>query len=145
MCVIVDHPQNKRWTWGGGGLKCVHLTVMNHLEESAVSCRWFSQSSVVVGIHFLTIVYTLAAICAHPPDTSILKFSHHWYGWKFTHYVQHAGFFFENMGEFSPRAYDALNYVCFLLFKILFFTNVHNFLQEQGEKSSWQSHEISFL
>ena len=41
-------------------------------------------------------------------NMSVLKFSYHWYGWNFTHYIWPAGFF-EDLGKFSPRLCGTLN------------------------------------
>ena len=138
--IIMDDPHSKREMGAGGRecVKCVGVPVCCQLSRRVAGCpRFWTKFSGSSGSgQFLAIVYTLAAICADHPNTSVLKFSHHWYWWKFTHYVHFAGFFFENMGEFSPRTCTASNMYGFYYLKCLYFTNVQHLQQTQGVKCS---------
>ena len=73
--------------------------------------------------------YTAYTVGENSPLTfKLLKFHGVRRGWKFTH-----DSFFESMGEFSPRAYEAQK-SDFKLFHNNYFTNVRNFLPTRGEK-----------
>ena len=114
----------------------VCLCVIN-CQKEWLAAQGSGQNSVV-----LLLVGPVSRHCLWPwlpsANTSDLKFSYYWYGWKFTHYIWPAGFF-KNMGEFLPRMYSALNMYMFIIFKFSFFTNVLSqtyiiFLQAQVEK-----------
>ena len=108
--IIMDHPQNRRKAqrerYTHRKRECVCMSVYYQLSRRVAGCPRFWTK-------FCSFLGPVSHHCLWPwlPSANmlILKFSYHWHGWKFTHYLRPTGFFFENMGEFSPRTYGALN------------------------------------
>ena len=116
----------------------VCLCVIN-CQEELLAARGSGRKSVdLVGPVSVSPVFrALAAICQHVGSQVQLPLV-----WVKIHPLRTPCRFFvvvvvvENMGEFSPRTYGALNYVCFVVVEIfVFHKRTESFASTRGESS----------
>ena len=110
------------------------------LSRKVAGCqRFWTKFSGFSGSSFSSLFMALAAICQHV--SSQIQLPLVWV--KIYPHVAYVVLLWKQALIFTQDTWH-IKYVRFIIF-VLFFTNVHNLLQAQGGKSSWQSHEISFL